>query len=249
MSIPIEVQKPEGAGPFPAVVMLHDCSGLGPRSSGAPRRWARELVAQGYVVVIPDSFSPRGHGDGVCTTPYQNRAGVAPAQRVADAYKALARARALPYVDGSRVGVMGGSHGGSTTLQTLVGGTGFKAGIALYPGCTATIGEWRPGTPGVYKPSAPLLVLTGELDDWTPAEPCRQMAERSRGAGYDVTIKIYPGARHSFDNRGPFRYNAERVNSNAPGGRGATTEGNAEAWRDSIEQVRAFFARHLAKRS
>lgn len=57
--IPATVIKLEGGGPFPAVVMMHDCSGLGPRSSGAPRRWADELVAQGYVVLIPDSFTPR----------------------------------------------------------------------------------------------------------------------------------------------------------------------------------------------
>src|SRR5689334_13741478 len=58
--IPATLIKPDGDGPFPAVVMMHDCSGLGPRSSGAPRRWADELVGQGYVVAIPDSFSTRG---------------------------------------------------------------------------------------------------------------------------------------------------------------------------------------------
>jgi hypothetical protein len=45
--IPIELVKPDGAGPFPAVVIMHDCSGLGPRSSGAPGRWAKELVGRG----------------------------------------------------------------------------------------------------------------------------------------------------------------------------------------------------------
>jgi len=34
--IPVMVLKPDGAGPFPAVVIMHDCSGLGPSSSGAP---------------------------------------------------------------------------------------------------------------------------------------------------------------------------------------------------------------------
>lgn len=47
--IPATLLKPDGAGPFPAVVIMHDCSGLGPRSSGAPDRWARELLTQGYV--------------------------------------------------------------------------------------------------------------------------------------------------------------------------------------------------------
>src|SRR5512137_2410451 len=108
--IPATVVRPDGPGPFPAVVILHDCSGLGPRSSGAPGRWSRELVARGYVVVIPDSFTTRGHPDGVCTDASPRRGEVAPARRVVDAYAALAHARALPFVDGRRVGVMGGSH-------------------------------------------------------------------------------------------------------------------------------------------
>jgi dienelactone hydrolase len=244
-SIPIKVLKPEGAGPFPAVVMLHDCSGLGPRSSGAPRRWGNELLRQGYVVVIPDSFSTRGHAEGVCTNPSPSRNEVAPSRRVRDAYEALAYARTLPYVDAAHVGVMGGSHGGSTTLATIVGGTGFAAAIALYPGCGFRYGDWRPGTAGVYKPAAPLLILTGEKDDWTPAEPCRQLAERSRQAGYPVEIKIYPGAHHAFDSDRPIRYVEARVNMNAPGGRGATTGGDPAAWADSVREVTAFFGKHL----
>ena len=256
-SIPIKVLKPDGAGPFPAVVILHDCSGLGPRSSGAPGRWANELLRRGYVVVIPDSFSTRGHADGVCTNPSPSRNEVSPSRRVRDAYEALAYARSLPYVDGARVGVMGGSHGGSTTLATMVAPqsalepfaqekrAGFAAAIALYPGCGFRYGDWRPGTAGVYKSAAPLLILVGEKDDWTPAEPCRQLAGRSRDAGYPVAIKVYPGAHHSFDSDRPMRYVEARVNVNAPGGRGATTGGNPEAWADSIREVTAFFDRHL----
>ena len=52
--IPATMLKPEGPGPFPAVVIMHDCSGLGQRSSGAPIRWARELLERGYVIVLPD---------------------------------------------------------------------------------------------------------------------------------------------------------------------------------------------------
>lgn len=251
--IPIEVMKPDGAGPFPAIVMLHDCSGLGPRSSGSPARWAKLLVRQGYVVVIPDSFSTRGHADGVCVNPSPTRNEVSPQRRVRDAYAALEHARTLSYVDGAHVGVMGGSHGGSTTLATLAvlarppGAPRFAAGVALYPGCDARYGEWRPGTPGVYRPLAPLLILTGEKDDWTPAEPCRQLAERSHSAGLPVAIKLYPGAHHSFDSDRPVRYVEARVNRNAPGGRGATTGGNAQAWADSIREVTAFFARHLGR--
>lgn len=106
--IPATVSKSDGLGPLPAVVIMHDCSGLGPSSSGAPDRWARELVTRGYVILIPDSFTTRGHAGGVCTNPSPSRTEVSPSHRVRDAYAALAYLQTLPYVDGRRVGLMGG---------------------------------------------------------------------------------------------------------------------------------------------
>jgi dienelactone hydrolase len=248
--IPVTVSRPEGPGPFPAVVIMHDCSGLGSRSSGAPGRWAKELVARGYVVVIPDSFTTRGLAGGVCTVPRsERRANASPDRRAGDAHAALAHARALPYVDGRRVAIMGGSHGGSTTLATMMAPgsdsdvlaaekrAGFAAAVALYPRCESHA--------AVYRPVAPLLILIGDKDDWTPAEPCRKLADGARAAGQAVTIKVYPGAHHSFDSPNGVRYSAARINPNAPGGRGATTGGEPGAWADSIRQVAAFFDQHL----
>ena len=250
--IPVTIGKPEGPGPFPAVVIMHDCSGLGPRSSGAPGRWARELGSRGYVTVIPDSFTTRGHPDGVCTDASPSRGEVAPGRRVSDAYAALAHARALPYVDGRRVGLMGGSHGGSTTLASMAApestreplarekSAGFAAEVALYTSCGTTL-----GTTGTYRPVAPILILIGEKDDWTPAEACVKLAASTRASEYPVAITVYPGAHHSFDSDRPVRFVAARVNRNAPGGRGATTGGDAAAWADSIRRVAEFFGERL----
>jgi dienelactone hydrolase len=153
--IPVSVSKPEGSGPFPAVVIMHDCSGLGPRSSGAPERWARELVSRGYAVIIPDSFSTRGFPAGICVDAARGRSDVSPTRRARDAYAGLAYARTLSFVDGRKVGLMGGSHGDSTTLaamsapesdsEPLAGDerAGFSAAVALYPGCTAQLEAWR----------------------------------------------------------------------------------------------------------
>jgi hypothetical protein len=46
----------EAEGQLSAVVIMHDCSGLGPVKR-RPSRWAGELLRRGYVVVIPDSFT------------------------------------------------------------------------------------------------------------------------------------------------------------------------------------------------
>jgi dienelactone hydrolase len=279
VQIPFRLVRPAGDGPFPAVVVMHDCSGLGPHSSGSPLRWARKLVAAGYVVMIPDSFTPRGFPDGVCTN---NRAQAAsPFVRSGDALAALAYLRSLPYVDGDHIGLMGGSHGGSTTLATMVDrgadpqagsqrsfaspdavsgfaetARGFAAAIAFYPGCGFSYGQWRIARrsepdrltlefDGVYKPAAPLLILIGEKDDWTPAAYCQKLAEAAQGAGYAVSIKIYPGALHAFDSNYKVTYNPDRNNANKPGGRGATTGGDPAAWADAEQQVAEFFGRYL----
>jgi dienelactone hydrolase len=262
LSLPFTLSKPGGDGPFPAVVILHDCSGLGPQSSGAPRRWASDLVRQGYVTVIPDSFTPRGRPTGVCRAGPEQR--ITFAERSEDAYAALGYLQSLPFVDPRRIAVMGGSHGGTSTLATIVAssensrrdGPGFAAAVTLYPACGRSFGDWSvvrgdgPGHPitsysGVFKPKAPLLILIGESDDWTPVEPCRRLADAARAAGYPVDIKTYPGAHHAFDSKAPDTYIPDRRNINAPNGRGATTAGNAEAWADAIQRVHAFLAEHL----
>jgi dienelactone hydrolase len=260
--------KPDGVGPFPAVVIMHDCSGLGERSSGAPLRWAQELVPQGYVVLIPDSFTPRGFPDGICTVPAGQTNTVGGITRARDAYGALAALRQLPYVDGKHIGIMGGSHGGMTTLAAMVASVkegdplagpksnGFVAAIALYPNCGLWYGEWRTvrqnkdfgpvvSHSGVYKPIGPVLILTGEKDDWDPAEECRQMVEVSRKASLPLDIIIYPGAYHSFDSNSPVVYNPNRSVLSSPTGKGATTGGNPAAWSDAKKQVATFFAKHL----
>lgn len=145
----------------------------------------------------------------------------------------------------------------TTSLQPDGAGP-FPAVVIMHDCSAIQIGRWRTvrqagggGTVlnyyGAYQHIAPLLILVGELDDWAPAEPYRRLTENARQAGYPVTIKIYPGAHHAFDNNSQVRYVAECVNLNAPTGRGATTGGHREAWDDSLRQVSAFFAQHLRK--
>ncbi|MSP68166.1 MAG: dienelactone hydrolase family protein [Alphaproteobacteria bacterium] len=264
LGLPFTLTRPPGEGPFPAVVMLHDCSGLGPRSSGAPFRWAAELTAEGYVTLWPDSFTTRGRPQGVCTDNSPPR--ITFEQRAQDAHAARAYLRALPFVDAARIAVMGGSHGGATTLFAIVagapgaddGGPGFAAAVALYPNCGRTMGGWTVtrirdrlnavptfSYAGVFAPRAPLLILAGELDDWTPAEPCRRLVDTASAAGHKIELIVYPDTHHGFDSAAPLRFNPDRLNGYSPTGRGATTGGNPAAWADAVRQVSRFLTEHL----
>jgi dienelactone hydrolase len=137
------------------------------------------------------------------------------------------------------------------------GDHGFAAAIALYPNCGWSFGEWkvkRANAPdrrivdysGAFKPQAPLLILIGALDDWTPAEPCRQLAKAAQAAGYPVELKAYLGAHHAFDSPAPLRFLPSRRNINAASGKGATTGGNRAAWADAIQQVELFLDKHVS---
>src|SRR5260370_8526610 len=78
------VYRPEGAGPFPAVVVMHDCSGL-TNSSGAVaskyREWAQLLVKDGFIVLFPESYGSRGIGK---QCPVRNRPGRPDRDRASD---------------------------------------------------------------------------------------------------------------------------------------------------------------------
>ena len=58
--------KPEGAGPFPAVIGMHGCNGLVDQDGKVHPHygtWGEILSKDGYLVLLPDAFGSRGHGD------------------------------------------------------------------------------------------------------------------------------------------------------------------------------------------
>jgi len=53
----VKLTKPDGEGPFPAIVLLHGCGGM---KSSYPHNWDKRLAEWGYVSLQVDSLSPRG---------------------------------------------------------------------------------------------------------------------------------------------------------------------------------------------
>lgn len=216
--------KPDGKGPFPAIVLLHGCGGIQPKRD---HRWAERLAGWGYVTLQVDSFRPRGLSN-VCT--YSGREATDILQkRVTDGYDAKRYLAGLPFVDRSRIAVMGWSHGGITTLQILYQKTDdpFRAAVAFYPSCRRML-------TGL---SAPLLILIGEADDWTPAARCVEMMPKGQAAS-EVTLQVYPGAYHGFDTLD--------ANTNVRGSRGMHhLQYDPAAEADAVIRVRAFFEKYL----
>jgi dienelactone hydrolase len=237
--------RPQGTGPFPAIVLLHGCSGMYTPSgyvTNSYRHWAELLSEDGYVALLLDSFGPRGHRS-ICEL--QKRPILESRERVEDAYAAAQWLNQQLYVAVGRIGLLGWSNGGTGTLYSMRAASriepGFTAAVAFYPGCRALS---RAKTP--YRAYSPLLILSGEADDWTPAEPCRQLAAIAQKEGAPVEIVIYPGAHHAFDRIGlPVRYRPNVRNLNKPDRLGATVGAHPQAREEAIRRTKAFFARTL----
>jgi dienelactone hydrolase len=225
--------RPAGNGPFPAVVMLHGCSGF--HSLAGYRRWVDRLVSWGYVVLVVDGLSWRGAW--LCMEIHR----ITPQGYAGDAYGGLRFLAAQPYVAADRVGLMGWSYGGVTLLMAVESGAGihdaatlaktypdlgplrFKAAVGFYPASFSTTTRF----------SVPLLMLVGELDGMGNADRLRLMAEHGRNLGDPTSLHVYPGAFHGFDAETPWDVGLMPLKHDPA----ATT--------DAAERVKAFLAENL----
>src|SRR3954465_15537121 len=104
-----DLARPEGAGPFPAVIGLHGCAGM---HDTTKQKLADELVAQGYVLLLVDSYATRRGIDDACTS----SAFATFVRRRPDVWGALVYLGRQSFVDPRRVAALGFSAGGWLTL-------------------------------------------------------------------------------------------------------------------------------------
>lgn len=186
-----DLAKPDGAGPFPAVIVLHGCAGM---HDTTKQKLVDELVGWGYVVLLVDSYATRGI-DHACTS----GAFAAFLLRRPDAYGALVFLAGQTFVDPQRIAAVGFSSGARVTLsvaetnsfeQFVPPGSNlrFRAAAAFNPPCREA--EARPGIP--------TLIFIGALDDWTPAADCTDKIAGWGNDGPPVELVVYPGAHHGF---------------------------------------------------
>jgi dienelactone hydrolase len=195
--------KPEGQGPFPALVLHHQCNGLGNGrwQNVSMLTWAKEAVAHGYVALVVDSLGPR-NVDTVCGGA---RGGVNPVRGIKDALQAAEHLRKLAFVDQKRIALAGYSWGAAIGLlansksigTALSSGDRLAAVVSFYPPCFSAISV--PLEVVNTDIDRPTLVLMGEKDTETPAAECVAKLEAARAAGAPVEWYVYPGVTHCWD--------------------------------------------------
>jgi dienelactone hydrolase len=235
--------RPEGAGPFPAVVALHDCGGLVQRPNTQAQlysEWVKVLVADGFVVLFPDSFASRGLGSQCREHDIKAHAS---RERVTDAEAARRWLAGQSFVRSEHIALLGWAHGGSAALWAIRpklaphdGNADFRSAVALYPGCTRL-------RQTAWSARVPTLILIGSADDWTPAATCQQMVAGAHGRSARVEIVVYPGAHHEFDRANtPLRLRTGLANTADPSGRahGGT---NPAARNDALKRVPQWLAK------
>ena len=227
-----ELFKPDGDGPFPTVIALHGCGGLGGRSEPVQARyrdWAEQLVKEGSAVLLPDSYGSRGLGPQ-CRI--NERRLTARRERVSDILAARQWLVQQSWTRHDRISLIGWGNGASALLWAVrpqLSPRGaepdFRSAIAFYPDCTVSAGFG-------WSARVPTLLLIGAKDDVTSPPACRQMIDGARGRSALARIVVYPGAYHDFDRPNlPLQVNAASTDGASPerGHLASDPEARAEA--------------------
>jgi len=186
--------QPAGAGPFPAVLVVHENRGLNPYIEDVARRAAVE----GFLALAPDGLFPAGGYPGNDDDGRALQAGLDQGKLRTDMLNSARFLKAHKMSTG-KLGVTGFCWGGGTTnFLAATMGPDMHAGVPYYGAAAATA--------EVPKIKAPLLIQFAENDTGINGMwPAYEAALKSAGAKYEAYT--YPGTQHGFHNNSTPRYN------------------------------------------
>lgn len=189
---------PEGAGPFPAVMVSHTVGGWNEQVEGAA---VKLLLAEGYAVAGLDHFGPRGIKPplkpGTFSTP----------AAASDALIALKLLATHPKIDKNKIGILGFSMGGTAAQLSAYeflaarhageGGPRFAAHVSLYGTAIAVAMNGEKTMTG-----APLLLLVAGKDETSPVQKVEQIAALVRAVQPAARLEtvVYADAHHAWNN-------------------------------------------------
>ena len=190
--------QPEGEGPFPAVLVVHENRGLNPYIEDVARRAA----VAGFVALAPDGLAPVGGYPGNDDDGKALQASLDPQELFADMHNSALFLKNHSLSNG-KLGATGFCYGGGVVNQlAVVMGDKLNAGVPYY--------GRAPATGDVDFIEAPMMIQYAEEDPRVNA-----MREDYEGAlkagGKDYVMHTYPGTRHGFHNYSTARYNPDQA--------------------------------------
>lgn len=191
--------KPQGPGPFPAVIISH---GAGGNAGGYGRAIARVMVDWGLVCIATNYTHAGGVAIGAPGTSNDAGASTANVQR---ARRMVGILGGLGYVDVSRIALHGHSMGAFVTAATA------GAFPDLFRAATHTAGGIRPDFVSAPAPTesqvasirAPYQMHHGDRDFVVLLLADQLMDAVLTARGVDHELVIYPGADHDDVSQNP----------------------------------------------
>ena len=179
------VAQPEGEGPFPTVIMIHEFWGLNESIAGK----ADLLAKEGYFVIAPDTF--RGSTTGWVPRAIYQVISSKSENVIADLDSVYAWLESQPDVDTSRIAIAGFCYGGRTSLAYSLHNNQLAATVVFY-GAPETDPALLKTLPG------PVLGIFGGADPSIPVEQVKAFDAALTKADVPHEITIYEGQPHAF---------------------------------------------------
>jgi carboxymethylenebutenolidase len=179
------VVKPQGDGPFPVVIMIHEFYGLNQSIVGK----ADLLAEDGYLVIAPDTF--RGSTTSWIPRAIYQVISTKPEDVSADLDSVYAWLESQPDADSSRVAIAGFCYGGRTSLVYSLHNDRLAATVVFY-GSPETDPNVLKALPG------PVLGIFGGADQSIPVEDVKAFDAALTEAGITHEITVYDGQPHAF---------------------------------------------------
>jgi carboxymethylenebutenolidase len=178
---------PEGKGPFPGIVVIHEWWGL----NDWVKEQASKLAGEGYAALAIDLY--RGK---VATTPdeaHEIMRGVPEDRAKRDLEAAYQFLASQPNVKKDRIGAIGWCMGGGYALDLALEEPTLAADVINY-------GHLATDPAAIGKINAPILGLFGALDRGIPPDDVKAFGAALDKMGKKIDVTIYPDAGHAFEN-------------------------------------------------
>ncbi len=178
---------PQGKGPFPALVVIHEFWGL----NDWVKEQASKLADQGYVTLAIDLY--RGK---VATTPdeaHEIMRGVPEDRANRDLLAASSYLRSQKNVDPKRVGSIGWCMGGGYSLDLALNDPKLKVAVINY-------GHLATDDAALKKINAAILGIFGGQDRGISVADVNKFEAQLKALGKTVEIHVFPDAGHAFEN-------------------------------------------------